>query len=189
MIHDPQLLDRLSAFDPIKFDGEVFRATRTNLDPLTPSTSGGRWAPKNGPAVLYMSTQHEGALAEIAFHWSQFHPLPSKPAALHRIGLATRRTMRLLRADLDDLGVDWARYGEISYERSQAIGAAVAFLECDGLLAPSARWSCDTVVLFMDNHAPDNRLKVLATEKAIDWLTWARANDLAPENRPHSSED
>ena len=134
-----------------------------------------------------MSTQHEGALAEIAFHWSQFHPLPSKPAALHRIGLTAHRTMRLLRADLDDLGVDWARYGEISYERSQAIGAAVAFLECDGLLAPSARWSCETVVLFLDNHA--NRLELLDTE-AVDWLTWARANDLlAPENWDHSAED
>ncbi|MBA2593327.1 MAG: RES family NAD+ phosphorylase [Pseudomonadota bacterium] len=141
MIHDLDLLDRLSAFDPIKFGGEVFRATRKSLDPLTPSTSGGRWAPKDGPAVLYMSTEGEGALAEIAFHWSQFYPLPSKPAALHRIGLTARRTMRLLRADLVDLGVDWARYGEMSYERSQVIGAAAAFLERDGLLAPSARWS------------------------------------------------
>jgi len=104
LIHDPRLLDLLIAFDPIEFDGEVFRATRTNLDLLTPSTSGGRWAPKNGPAVLYMSAQHEGALAEIAFHWSQFHPLPSKIAALYR-GLTARRTMRLLRADLLQLGV------------------------------------------------------------------------------------
>ena len=37
---------------------------------------------------------------------------------------------------------------------------------------------------------PDNRLEVLATEEAVDWLTWARANDLlAPENRDHSAED
>lgn len=139
--------------------------------------------------MLYMSTERDGALAEITFHLSQFYPLPSKLTALYRIGLTARRTMRLLRADLVDLGVDWARYGEINYERGQAIGAAVAFLECDGLLAPSARWSCETVVLFMDNHA-DNRLEVLATEEAIDWLTWARANDLlAPENGDHSAED
>lgn len=69
-----------------------------------------------------MSTEREGALAEIAFHWSQFDPRPSKPAALHRITLTARRTIRLLRADLVNLGVDWARYGEICYERSQAIG-------------------------------------------------------------------
>ena len=136
MIHDPKLLDLLSAFDPIEFGGEVFRATRKSLDPLAPSTSGGRWAPKDGPAVLYMSTERDGALAEITFHLRQFYPLPSKIAALYRIGLTARRTMRLLRADLVDLGVDWARYGEINYERSQAIGAAVAFLEYDGLLAP-----------------------------------------------------
>lgn len=188
MIHDPELLDRLSAFEPIMFSGEVFRATRKSLDPLTPSTSGGRWAPKDGPAVLYMSTERDGALAEIAFHWSQFFPLPSKPVALHRIGLTTRRTIRLLRADLINLGVDWARYDEISYERSQAIGAAVAFLECDGLLTPSARWSCETVVLFLDNHVPDNRLEVLDTE-AVDWLTWAKANNLlVAESQDHSVE-
>ena len=179
MIHDPDLLDRLGAFDPIQFEGEVFRATRKSLDPLTPSTSGGRWAPKDGPAVLYMSTERDGALAEIAFHWSQFSPLPTKPAALHRIALTTRRTLRLLRAELIDLGVDWARYGEINYEHTQAIGAAVAFLECDGLLAPSARWSGDTLALFMDNHVPDNRLEILVTEE-VDWLKWASTNNLLP---------
>jgi len=34
MPHDRELLDRLVAFAPIKFGGEVFRATRRGLDPL-----------------------------------------------------------------------------------------------------------------------------------------------------------
>ncbi len=180
MIHDPDILDRLSAFEPIRYDGEVFRAARKSLDPLAPSISGGRWVPKDGPAVLYTSAERDGALSETAFHLSQFSPLPSKPIALHRIGLTTRTTLRLLRADLIDLGVDWDQYNETDYARTQEIGAAISFLECDGLLAPSARWSCENLILFMDNHAQDYRLEALNTEE-VDWIEWARTNKLLPE--------
>ena len=180
MIHDPDILDRLSAFEPIRYDGEVFRATRKSLDPLAPSISGGRWAPKEGAAVLYTSAERDGALAETTFHLSQFSPLPSKPIALHRIGLTTRTTLRLLRADLIDLGVDWDRYNETDYARTREIGAAISFLECDGLFAPSARWSCENLILFMDNHTRDYRLEALNTEE-VDWIEWARTNKLLLE--------
>ena len=78
-------------------------------------------------------------MAELASHWLQFSPFPSRPASLHRISLSTQKSLRLLRSDLETLGVDWERYSEMNYERTQQIGAAVAFLECDGLIAPSAR--------------------------------------------------
>lgn len=42
MIHDPDLLDQLDALPKEAFDGEVFRGTRQNLDPLASSYSGGR---------------------------------------------------------------------------------------------------------------------------------------------------
>ena len=84
MVHDRELLDRLSAFTPIRFTDEVFRATRRGLDPLAASLSGGRWMVPNETPTLYTSTQHDGALAEITYHWSQLTPLPSKPAAIHR---------------------------------------------------------------------------------------------------------
>jgi RES domain-containing protein len=174
LIHDPVLLDRLSAFDQIQFDDNVFRATRQSLDPLTPSTSGGRWAPKDSVPVLYTSCKRDGALAEICFHWAQFTPLPTKPAALHELRVTTKKSLRLLRGNLEALGIDWRLYGEVNYARTQEIGAAVAFLECDGLLAPSARWECENLMLFMDNHSvDDNALEVVKTE-AIDWQDWAR---------------
>ena len=173
MIHDPVLLDQLSAFNHVQFDGSVFRATRKSLEALTPSTSGGRWAPKDSVSVLYTSCQREGALAEICFHWSQFTPLPTKPAALHELRVTTKKTLRLLRGNLETLGIDWQHYGVVNYARTQEIGAAVAFLECDGLLAPSARWECENLMLFMDNHGlDDNELAVVKTEE-VDWRTWA----------------
>jgi len=173
VIHDPGLLERLSAFRSERFDGEVFRATRRSLDPLTASTSGGRWAPKGLMPVLYTSLLREGALAEIAYHWSQLTPRPSRPAVLHRLGVSAERRLRFLRADLGELDVDTEQYETVNYHRTQEIGAAVAFLGCDGLMGPSARWDCENLVLFTENHALENRLEVLSSEE-IDWQIWAQ---------------
>jgi len=134
--HDRELLERLSAFTPVRFDGEVFRATRLSLNALAPSASGGRRMVPGETATLYTSMEADGALAEIAFHWGQMTPIPSKPAMLHRIRLGTRKSLRLARSDLIVLGVDWSSLGSRGYERTQAIGAAVAHLNCDGLIAP-----------------------------------------------------
>jgi hypothetical protein len=173
LIHDRELLERLGAFEPERFEGEVFRATRLNLDPLADSTSGGRWAPRGSVRVLYTSLLREGALAEISFHWGQLTPRPSKHAAVHRLGVSASRSLRLLKPDLEGLGVDMERYHDVNYLRTQEIGAAVAFLGCDGLLAPNARWGCENLVLFMENHAFSDRLEALASE-TVDWQAWAR---------------
>jgi RES domain-containing protein len=173
VIHDPALLERLSAFAPERFDGEVFRATRRSLDPLAASTSGGRWAPKGLVPVLYTSLLREGALAEISYQWSQLTPPPSRPALLHRLGVSAERRLRLLRADLEALDVDMKRYESVNYHCTQEIGAAVAFLGCDGLLVPSARWSCENLIIFTENHPLTSKLEVLSSEE-IDWRNWAQ---------------
>jgi hypothetical protein len=41
MIKPKELLDRLGSLSTFDFKGEVFRATRLGLDPVTPSTRGG----------------------------------------------------------------------------------------------------------------------------------------------------
>lgn len=176
MHHDRELLDRLSAFSPVAFDGEVFRATPLSLDPLAPSLSSGRWMLRGRTSTLYTSMLADGALAEVSFHWSQLNPVPSKPVALHRMRLGTRRSLRLARADLISLGVDWARYTEVGYDLTQRIGAAVAHLNCDGLIAPSARWSCDNVMVFVTNLLGDEELATVIDTREVDWRAWARAN-------------
>jgi hypothetical protein len=188
VIHDPALLERLSAFGTERFDGEVFRATRRSLDPLATSTSGGRWAPKGLVPVLYTSLLREGALAEIAFHWSQLTPRPSRPATLHRLGVAAERRLRLLRADLAELGVDFARYESVNYHRTEEIGAAVAFLGCDGLIVPCARWTCENLVLFTENHALTSKLEVLSSEE-IDWQSWAQDAGFFDSSGPDAAVD
>ena len=177
MIHANELLDRISSFSSESFAGEIFRATRMNLDPIAPSSCGGRWAPRNGCPVLYSSLLPEGALAEIAFHWGMLSPLPSKPVKLHRLRAQAKETLRLLRSDFSALGIDPARYDGTNYARTQEIGAALAFLGYDGLIAPSARWDCDNLMIFTDNLADPARIELIDSEE-IDWQAWARSHGL-----------
>ena len=175
MIHDPRLIDLLAKLPTRDFAGDVFRATRRSLDATTPSTSGGRWAPLDGPAVLYTSMERDGALAEIAFHWGQFSPRPSKSALVHRLCVQSNRTLRLIRADLEMLGVDGAHYDDPNYHVTEKIGAVVHFIGCDGLIVPSARWTCENLILYTDNLAMSASLDVKSAEE-VDWQEWARCN-------------
>jgi hypothetical protein len=134
---------------------------------------GGRWSLRDNEPVLYTSLEQEGALAEISFHWSCLTPLPSKPVVVHRIQVSTERTLRLKRVDLSKLGVDMNQFGSLNYSKCQEIGAAVGFLECDGLIVPSARWKCENLVLFTNYHNMLNDLNVLESTDFI-WQDWAR---------------
>ena len=173
MIHDPKILDYLGGITPIPFSGEVFRATRKSLDPLTFSTSGGRWSTKGGVAALYTSLDRDGAIAEISFHWNQLNPKPTKPALVHQLRVKAHQTLRILPADLNSLGVIVDRYAEINYIQTAQIGAAIAFLGYDGLLAPSARWPCENLILFNDSQHLSDELDVISTQE-VDWISWER---------------
>jgi hypothetical protein len=94
-----------------------------------------------------------------------------------RLGVSTSKTLRLARSALVDLGVHLDRYGERDYARTQQIGAALAFLEIDGLIAPSARWPCDNLMIFTANHALNERLEVIDTEE-VGWRQWAIDNGM-----------
>jgi hypothetical protein len=178
MPHDRELLDRLAAFAPIKFDGEVFRATRRGLDPLAASLSGGRWMLPNQTPTLYTSREQNGAIAEIVHHWSQLTPLPSKPVVVHTLGVRLKKTLRFGRAELIGLDVDWERYGTTALGRTQAIGAAVAHLQYDGLIAPSARWACDNVMLFFPHQETVNEDLVVRASVEVDWRGWMSEHEV-----------
>lgn len=78
--------------------------------------------------------------------------------------------------------MDSAEYSSLNYQRTQLIGAEVSFLGFDGLLVTSARWNCENLVLFMDNHHLENDLRLLESEE-VDWKQWAIQHGfLDPEN-------
>jgi hypothetical protein len=180
MIHDQSLVDQLSTLPNELFDGEVFRTTRAGADPLASSINGGRWAPGAQGAfdvpVLYTSFDRDGALAEVVSYLVELSPMPGpRPLKVSRLGISTAKTLRLARVNLEQLNVDMARYGERDYVRTQIIGAALAFLGIDGLIAPSARWSCDNLMIFTENHSLNHKLEVVSAEE-IEWQSWARSH-------------
>ena len=192
MIHDPTLLDRLSTFQSERFEGEVFRATRTSADPVAASISGGRWAPPPdgnvGYSVLYTSFERDGAIAEVVSFLADLTPIPgSRPINVTRLAVSASRSLRLVRADLSALGVDLARYGERDYGRTQEIGAALVFLGFDGLIAPSARWPCDNLMIFGDNHAMAEALEPIGSER-VEWREWAEAHGFLSDTQDAAGE-
>ena len=168
--HDSALLDALSAYAPETFSGEVWRITRTGLDPLRGSVAHGRWSPGADIEVLYTSLERAGALAEIGFRLGLEPVWPSRiEHDIHRLAAGLERTLKITGFPaLEELGVDTARYEGFNYEKTKAIAAAAHFLEFDGMLVPSARSKAQNLVLFKD------RVKVLrlAASEAVDWAAW-----------------
>jgi RES domain-containing protein len=166
---DIALLDILDAHTGVSFEGDVWRIVRAGRDVLEGFAAGARWDP-GAFDVLYTSLEREGALEEIHFHLSRQPVFPSKmQSVLHRISVKTRRTLKLAdMSALSALGITPEKYGELSCERSQEIGDAAFFLGFDGILAPSARWRCQNLILFMDRVEPGDL--TVGESEPIDWV-------------------
>ncbi len=150
----------------------MWRVVREGRSVFDGSRGAGRWNP-NHLSVLYGSAEADGVIAEIHFHLSQGQSVfPSRMRhALHELQISTKRTLVL--ADLGQLtglGVDEHRYREMLYGRTREIADAAAFLGFDGLIAPSARWSCETIVLFLDTFNLEGIQPL--TLSPIDWVEW-----------------
>ena len=91
--------------------------------------------------------------------------------------LRIRTTGSLMLADMDALGrlgVVPERYGEILYDRTQEIADAAFFMGYDGIIAPSARWACQNIILFLDKIDLDDVEQV--SSSPIDWNVWRMRN-------------
>lgn len=179
---DLELLDLLDTHKGVSFEGDVWRIVREEREPLLGYPAGARWDP-GAFDVLYTSLEREGSLEEIHFHLSRQPVFPSKiRSVLHRISVRTQRTLRIANlAELNALGVTPETYGSLSYERTQEIGDAAAFLGFDGILAPSARWPCQNLVLFTEHFTPAD-LNVVSSEP-VDWDDWKKRRDSERKRR------
>ncbi len=170
---DVDLLDALDALDREPFDGDVWRIAREGRSPLQGYPAGARWDPPGGFDVIYSTLDPDGARAEIFFHLMRAPVFPSRTVyLLHTLRVRMRKTVRL--ADMSAfaaLKVDTARYSELDYAQTQAIGDAAHFLGFDGLLVPSARWDCLNLVIFMDRIDPNDDWVISASEP-VDWKAW-----------------
>jgi hypothetical protein len=169
---DPELIDALDARARTSFEGTIWRVVRQGRDPLEPSRAGGLWD-LGGSDVLYTSMESDCAIAEVEYHLSLQPVFPSLiRSGCHEVRVRVSQVIRLETiSELVELGVDGARYREPLYERTREIGDAAAFLGCDALIVPSARWDCLNVVLFLEAPDPGN-IETLRGPVSIDWKAW-----------------
>ncbi len=136
------------------------------------SRGAGRWNPQH-LSVLYAAQEADGAIAEIHYLMSLGQSVfPSRlEHLLYEVEIKTDQMLMLADMNrLSELGVDEARYTEMLYERTQDIADAAAFLGFDGLIVPSARWTCQNVVFFLDTFSLEN-LSVRSSVP-VDWKGW-----------------
>jgi hypothetical protein len=174
---DLDLLDKVDALPRTRYEGIVWRIAREGRDPLQGYPAAARWDPGTFD-VIYTSLAREGSLAEIHFHLSRQPVFPSKlVSVLHRITLRTRRALQLKDLSaIEALGARVDRYGELDYERTQAIGDVAYFLGFDSLLVPSARWGCQNLVVFTDQFAPDDM--TVEESSVVDWPAWRKEAEM-----------
>lgn len=103
-------------------------------------------------------------------------PVPQKSLKLNELDVSLDKTLRLAVSDFSSLGIDGNMYGERNYEQTQRVGAAVNFLELDGLIAPSARWECDNLIIYGDNHSMDKKLEAIKSAE-LPFAEWSRYVD------------
>ena len=174
-VHDRSVLDALEKLNPEPYDSDVWRITRKGRDPLRGSAANGRWGAPGELEVLYTSEQRDGALAEVGFRLSLEPVWPSLiQHQIHVIAIKAERTLRLVdMQELANLGVDISRYETFEYTATQAIAAAAHFLEFDGILVPSARFSCSNLVLFIDRVMHTGHIQLVSSED-VDWTDWRK---------------
>ena len=95
---------------------------------------------------------------------------------IHVLAVKMARMLRLVDVrELENPGVDIARYEIFDYSATQAIAAAAHFLEFDGMLVPSARFKCNNLALFTDRVSAGGQLQLVSSEE-VDWGEWRRKN-------------
>ena len=152
----------------------MWRVVRAGRSVLDGSRGSGRWNPAS-LSVLYGAQEADGAVAEIHFHLSRGQPVFPSRMEHDLFELRVRMAGSLVLADMDALarlGVVRQQFGQMLYGRTQEIADAAFFMGYDGIIAPSARWACQNIVLFLDKVDLDDIEEVGSGSSRIDWKAW-----------------
>ena len=160
---DPSLLDAIEQ-SVVEWSGMAYRQVFAGTDVLRANTRGARWNPP-GEEAVYCSLHSRTAAAEIDhLIGRQLVPI-RKSRVTHELSVMLARV-----ADLRDLGAlescditPDSLMGE-DLSAPQLVGGAVAWLECAGLLIPSARDDGDNLVIFVNRMGPADAVDPVSEE-------------------------
>lgn len=170
MIYDPVLLDKLEQLAAQSYTGRAWRHMFNGVDPQLPNTRGARWNPA-GVAAIYLSLESATAIAEADYSLA-IQPVRPTPRSreLYEVEIDLGRILDLRDVGvLASLGVDEEALRRDPPNECQAVGGGAAWLQCDGLIVPSARAPGSNLVAFVDHMDPDATLTVInRTELQVD---------------------
>lgn len=160
---DPSLLDAIEQ-NVGEWSGMAYRQVFGQTDVLRANTRGGRWSPPEVEAV-YCSLHPRTATAEVD-HLIGRQPVPIRtPRTTHTLSVMLTRV-----ADLRNLAVlecceirSAMVLGE-NHSASQLVGGAVNWLQCAGMLIPSARDAGENLVIFVNNMVPADAIDPVSEE-------------------------
>ena len=162
MLHEPKLLDALEALVlPSGWDGEAWRRTFVDRDPLTPNSRGARWNPP-GLDALYGSLTSVGAEAEHSSMLSRQPIPPSKAQHTFQLRVSLSKVADIRGSqELQALGFGSDELTGEDWTPAQRVGAAAAWLGIAALIVPSARHPDGNIVVFVNNLTPNDMVDPL----------------------------
>ena len=150
---DPELLEYLERFRQEPFEGVVNRVVWAERSPIQGSNNAsGRWSsPDFQFEVLNTSFSADGADAEFSAFWSLFEQRPDRQALNWQLRVRLMRVVKMRFEEIGQLGIEATAYRSRDYERTQEISDALNYLGCDGLIAPSARYAGNNLIVYTQN--------------------------------------
>lgn len=155
MIHRPELLDALQNSPAGPLETTAWRHMFGRRSPDQENTGGARWNPPS-VAAIYLSRTRSGAIAE-GDHAIAVQPLrPRARRILYPIELTLANVIDLTDPDqLASIGLTDNDLAADDHSACREVGAAINWLEHDGLLVPSARSDAHNLVIYPAHRLPE----------------------------------
>ena len=160
---DPSLLDAIEQ-SVVEWSGMAYRQVFAGTDVLRANIRGSRWNPPDVEAV-YCSLQSRTAAAEVDYLIArQPVPIPT-PRVTHRLSVTLARVADLRNlAALASCDITSEMVTGEDLSTPQLVGGAADWLQCAGILIPSARDAGDNLVVFVNNMRPADAIDPVSQE-------------------------
>jgi RES domain-containing protein len=168
LIYPPEILDALQHAPVSQWAGTVFRHMFADYPPDLANTRGARWNPPD-VAAIYASLALDTALTE-AEHRISLEPFrPRVRRTIYEVSVELSSVLELTSPELlASVGIGEDELQADVPDACQMVGGAVAWLDHDGMLVPSARAAGTNIVIFPNAGSAPGRFDVIASHDVSD---------------------
>ncbi len=164
MVVDRETVRLLESFDPINWEGTVYRHRFGRTSPEKENVNGARWNPE-GVSAIYTSLERIVAIAEADYQISLQPLRPSSERKIYRIAVSLSCVLDLSAwSVLQQFSIDKNTFVSMDHASCQRIGGAVEWLGHDGMLVPSARCNGLNLVIFPNKQTSNYKFEVIDHE-------------------------